>query len=49
MWLGLAMVRGGVDRIGQRLFATFPLKDEIVEIELTSPHHVDPENARVHA
>ncbi|MFZ4806812.1 MAG: sarcosine oxidase subunit alpha family protein [Hyphomicrobiaceae bacterium] len=48
-WVGLAMLERGTDRIGQRLFATFPLKGEVVEVEITSPHHVDPENARVRA
>jgi heterotetrameric sarcosine oxidase alpha subunit len=48
-WVGLAMLKRGSDRVGQRLFATFPLKNEVVEVEITSPHHVDPENARVRA
>lgn len=48
-WIGLAMIEGGIDRRGQRLYAVFPLKGEIVEVEITSPHHVDPENARVRA
>jgi methylglutamate dehydrogenase subunit C len=46
-WIGLAMVRDGENRLGQRLFATYPLKNECVEVEITSPHHVDPENTRV--
>jgi methylglutamate dehydrogenase subunit C len=46
-WIGLALVREGDKRIGERLFAAYPLKDEIVEVEITSPHHVDPENTRV--
>ena len=48
-WLGLAMIRQGPERIGQRLYATYPLKNEVVEIEVCSPHHVDPENLRVRA
>ncbi|GAB4184778.1 MAG: sarcosine oxidase subunit alpha [Thalassobaculales bacterium] len=48
-WIGLAMLRGGATRQGQRLFAAYPLKDEVVEVEITSPHHVDPENLRVRA
>jgi sarcosine oxidase subunit alpha len=48
-WIGLALVRGGADRIGQRMFATSPLHNEVVEVEITSPHHVDPENRRVRA
>jgi sarcosine oxidase subunit alpha len=48
-WIGLAMVERGIDRRGQRLYAVFPMKNEVVEVEITSPHHVDPENARVRA
>jgi sarcosine oxidase subunit alpha len=48
-WIGLAMIRGGAGCIGQRLVSTFPMVDEMIEIEITSPHHVDPENARVRA
>ena len=48
-WLGLAMIRNGAERMGQRLYATYPLKNEVVEVEVTSPHHVDPENLRVRA
>lgn len=48
-WIGLAMLRGGPDRAGQRLYSVFPLKSEVIEVEITSPHHVDPENARVRA
>jgi sarcosine oxidase subunit alpha len=48
-WVGLAMVKHGPERVGQRMFATFPLKKEVVEVEITSPHHIDPENRRVRA
>ncbi|WP_374445902.1 sarcosine oxidase subunit alpha family protein [Stella sp.] len=46
-WIGLAMLSGGEARHGQRLVAAFPLLDETVEVEISSPHFVDPENARV--
>jgi sarcosine oxidase subunit alpha len=46
-WIGLAMLSHGSERKGERMFATFPLKNEIVEVEIASPHHVDPENRRV--
>jgi sarcosine oxidase subunit alpha len=46
-WIGLALINSGRERIGQRMFATFPLKNEVVEVEITSPHHVDSENHRV--
>ncbi len=48
-WLGLAMIHQGPERIGQRLYAAYPLKNEMVEVEVCSPHHVDPENLRVRA
>jgi hypothetical protein len=31
------------------MYATYPLKNEVVEVEVCSPHHVDPENLRVRA
>jgi len=46
-WLGLAMLRDGAARIGATLVAANPLFDEAVLVEITSPHHYDPENARV--
>ncbi|HSU06486.1 MAG TPA: sarcosine oxidase subunit alpha family protein [Acetobacteraceae bacterium] len=46
-WIGLAMLRGGTER--QRLDAAFPLKNEVVAVDVVSPHFVDPENVRVRA
>jgi sarcosine oxidase subunit alpha len=48
-WIGLALVENGESVKGQRLFAVSPLHDESVEVTITSPHHVDPESARVRA
>lgn len=48
-WLGLALLAGGHSRHGQRLTADSPLHGEAVAVEITSPHHLDPENARVRA
>jgi methylglutamate dehydrogenase subunit C len=48
-WLGLALVSGGHARHGQRLVAVSPVHRERYDVEITSPHHVDPENARVRA
>ena len=48
-WVGLAMVKHGPERLGERMFAAFPLHNEVIEVEITSPHHVDPENRRVRA
>ncbi|KRE24434.1 hypothetical protein ASE66_04180 [Bosea sp. Root483D1] len=48
-WIGLALVENGESLKGQRLFAVSPLHEESVAVTITSPHHVDPENARVRA
>ena len=48
-WLGLALLAGGRRRIGERLIGTSPMHDEATEIEIVSPHMLDPENARVRA
>ena len=48
-WIGLALVENGEALQGQRLFAVSPLHAESVAVTVTSPHHVDPENARVRA
>jgi len=46
-WIGLGMLSGAEARIGSRMHAAYPLANEIVEIEVVSPHFIDPENARV--
>ena len=48
-WVGLALVAGGRRRLGQRLIGTSPVHDEAIEIEIVSPHMLDPENLRVRA
>jgi sarcosine oxidase subunit alpha len=48
-WVGLALLAGGRQRIGKRLIAASPIHDEVTEIEIVSPHMLDPENARVRA
>ncbi len=48
-WVGLALVAGGRRRLGERLIGTSPVHDEAVEIEIVSPHMLDPENLRVRA
>jgi sarcosine oxidase subunit alpha len=48
-WIGLALLAGGEARIGTRMQAAFPLADETVDVEIVSPHFVDPANARPHA
>jgi heterotetrameric sarcosine oxidase alpha subunit len=48
-WVGLALLSGGRQRLGQRLIGASPVHDETTEIEIVSPHMLDPENARVRA
>ena len=48
-WIGLEMLENGAALHGQKLYAVSPLHEESVEVIVTSPHHVDPENARVRA
>jgi methylglutamate dehydrogenase subunit C len=47
-WIGLALVSGGRRRIGERLLARFPLKDETVPIEIVEPCFIDTEGKRLH-
>jgi len=46
-WVGLALLSGGRQRIGTRLTATAPVHREHLEVEIVSPHMLDPENRRV--
>ena len=48
-WVGLALVAAGRSRIGTRLMGAAPVHAERGELELVSPHMVDPENLRVRA
>jgi len=48
-WVGLALLAGGRERIGQRLFAVSPVRGEATEVKVLSPHMLDPENTRVRA
>ena len=48
-WVGLALLAGGRQRLGQRLIGTSPVHDELTELEIVSPHMLDPENVRVRA
>ena len=48
-WVGLALLRAGRSRLGQRLMGVSPVHDETTEIEVVSPHMLDPENERVRA
>jgi len=46
-WVGLALLQAGREWIGKRLVANSPLHAEQVEVDILSPHWLDPENARV--
>ena len=48
-WIGLAMLRDAGERKGTRMHAASPLVNEIAEVEIVSPHFIDPENLRVRA
>ncbi len=46
-WIGLALLQNGRARHGETLIAASPVFGESARVEIVSPHHVDPENARV--
>jgi glycine cleavage system aminomethyltransferase T len=48
-WIGLAFVRHGPDRIGERLRVYDPVRDIDMEVELCSPIFLDPEGIRLRA
>ena len=47
-FIALALVEQGRERIGEKLYATFPLKDTHLPVELVSPHFFDPDGSRMH-
>ncbi len=48
-WVGLALLAGGRQRLGARLLGASPIHGEAVDLEVVSPHMLDPENTRVRA
>jgi sarcosine oxidase subunit alpha len=48
-WVGLALLRGGRQRLGARLLARSPVHEEATEVQVLGPHMLDPENTRVRA
>ncbi|HUA90224.1 MAG TPA: 2Fe-2S iron-sulfur cluster-binding protein [Steroidobacteraceae bacterium] len=48
-WVGLALLAGGRQRTGSRLLAASPIHGERFEVQIVSPHMLDPENSRVRA
>lgn len=47
-WLGLALVKRGPERIGERMRVVDLLRNTEVEVELCSPVFLDPEGSRLH-
>jgi len=47
-WIGLAYLKNGHNRHGERITATYPLKDENVEVEICDPVFYDPKGERLH-
>jgi sarcosine oxidase subunit alpha len=45
--VGLALLAGGRKRIGEKMLAVSAVHHESVEVEIVSPHMIDPENTRV--
>ena len=41
----LALIKSGLEKKGKKLFA--PMENEIIEVEITDPIFIDPENKRV--
>jgi methylglutamate dehydrogenase subunit C len=48
-WVGLALLSGGRQRRGEHLLASSPVHAETLEVEVVSPHMLDPGNLRVRA
>jgi len=47
--IGLAFLKGGHEREGERMRLVSPLTDLTVDVEIASPHFVDPEGGRQRA
>jgi sarcosine oxidase subunit alpha len=47
--IGLGFLKNGAARKGEVLRAVNPLKNEEVEVEVVSPHFIDPEGERLRA
>ena len=47
-YIALGLLEDGRSRIGDRLVATYPLKNIDVAVEVVSPHFFDPDGSRMH-
>lgn len=48
-WIGLGFVKNGRNRLGERLLAVDFVRGREYEVELVSPHMVDPKGEKLHA
>ena len=46
-YVGLALVSNGRSRLGDRMYACHTVKGENIEVEVVSPHFVDPDGKRL--
>jgi len=46
-YVGLALVSNGRSRVGDRMYACHTVKGENIEVEVVSPHFVDPDGERL--
>jgi methylglutamate dehydrogenase subunit C len=46
-FIGLALLRGGRERLGETLHAADPVRGQFSNVEIVAPHFVDPGNERV--
>ncbi len=44
--IGLGFLKGGQDRVGEVLRMVSPIHGVAIDVEVTSPHHIDPEGVR---
>ena len=47
-WIGLALIRRGPERIGERMRAYDPVRNGDFEVEVVSPVFIDPRGERLH-
>jgi sarcosine oxidase subunit alpha len=48
-WIGLGLIRRGVERLGERVVAVDPVRNNTVEVEICQPCFIDPKGERLRA
>jgi sarcosine oxidase subunit alpha len=48
-WIGLGLIRRGSERIGERVVAADPVRENAVEVEICQPCFIDPKGERLRA